>query len=140
MVPVPSPSPEGEPIPGGEVGGGDIRGCWTADRGLYGPHQLTFCIGGFTGSNYMVTGNGLDCRARLAWRHTVGGYSFAMRRSRCGWGTDWTGDRFTCVMRSGGWDGDPRVAVPSQGGSRLDCYYMPAAWGYPPTTFSAYRT
>lgn len=125
-----------------------VEGCWTADRNLYGPYRLRFCLNGGQGS-YHVTGGGLDCRAGLhvspQWG---GGYAVSLRRAHCGRGTDWTADQLSCRLVSDGWGnggyddygrGRPRVAVPTPSRSHLACTYRPAAWGYGTTTFTAHR-
>ncbi|HZT49614.1 MAG TPA: hypothetical protein VFA64_16695 [Hyphomicrobiaceae bacterium] len=124
---VPSPTPAG-----------GITGCWAADRSLYG-YRLSFCVYPYGDASYTVTGSGLHCHARLEWDATWGGYRFAMSRTSCGHGMDWTADTFTCVFSAGYGHGIGRMPVPSQGG-RLDCTYRPAVWGYGARNFSAHRT
>jgi len=118
-----------------------IAGCWTADRNLYGPYSLRFCINEQADGSYTVIGGGLRCNARLTGQQIWGGgYSFTMSRAHCGRGTDWTADTFTCHLMSGRSDG-PRIAVPDTTGlARLTCTYIPAVWGYSWTQFSADRT
>ena len=125
MVPTPTPA-------------GGVTGCWAADRNLYG-YRLSFCVHHHGGATYTVTGNGLHCHARLGWQQAWGSYGFAMRRTSCGQGMDWTADTFNCVLK-GGWDNEAfgRMPVPSQR-SHLDCTYRPAVSGYRPTSFSAHR-
>jgi hypothetical protein len=139
-IAVPSPGPAG------------IQGCWSADRTLYGPYQLTFCLDKFGGS-YQVTGGGLNCHADLTWWKGWNGYRFAMERAKCGRGTDWTADSFTCQVKyepvySGrSTDEDegfePKIAVPSPSPdpevAKLDCRYKPSVIGYPSRRFTAYR-
>jgi hypothetical protein len=138
-IAVPSPGPAG------------IQGCWSADRMLYGPYQLTFCVDRFGGS-YQVTGGGLNCRAELTWWKGWNGYRFAMERAKCGRGTDWTADSFVCEVkyepvysgRSADEDDsgfEPKIAVPSPDPSvaKLDCRYKPSVLGYPSRRFAAYR-
>jgi hypothetical protein len=115
-----------------------ITGCWAADRDLYG-YSLRFCVHPGGNASYTVRGSGLHCHARLDWDETWGGYRFAMNRTSCGHGMDWTADTFTCALNAGYGQGIGRMPVPSHG-SRLDCTYRPAVWGYRPTSFSAHRT
>jgi hypothetical protein len=127
-----------------------LNGCWLADRDLYGPYQLSFCLDRFGGS-YRVTGGGLDCRADLTWRKSWNGYRFTMQRATCGNGTDWTADSFSCEVRATpvvhGAPSDeglePKIAVPSPrpepAAAKLDCRYKPAVFGYPSRRFAAYR-
>jgi hypothetical protein len=139
-IAVPSPAPAG------------IQGCWEADRSLYGPYRLSFCLDRVGGS-YQVTGGGLDCRAELTWWKGWNGYRFAMERATCGRGTDWTADSFTCEvrfepayngLRTGNDEGglEPKIAVPSPtpdpNVAKLDCRYKPAVAGYPSRRFAAY--
>lgn len=133
-------------------GSAGIQGCWSADRMLYGPYQLSFCLDRFGGS-YRVTGGGLNCRAELTWWKGWNGYRFAMERAECGRGTDWTADSFTCVVkvepvyynRNTEDDGglEPKIAVPSPSPDpetmKLDCRYKPSVFGYPAKRFAAYR-
>ena len=140
-IAVPSPGPAG------------IQGCWTADRDLYGPYQLSFCLDRFGGS-YRVTGGGLNCRAELTWWRGSNGYRFAMERATCGNGTDWTADSFTCEVKAepvtyGNRTAEddeglePKIAVPSPTPDpqtvKLDCRYKPSVFGYPAKRFAAYR-
>lgn len=138
-IAVPSPGPAG------------IQGCWSADRMLYGPYQLTFCLDR-SGGSYRVTGGGLNCRAELTWWKGWNGYRFAMERAECGRGTDWTADSFTCEVRyepvyynrSTEDEGfEPKIAVPSPSPDpenvKLDCRYKPSVFGYPAKRFAAYR-
>lgn len=140
-IAVPSPGPAG------------IQGCWSADRDLYGPYQLSFCLDRFGGS-YRVTGGGLNCRAELTWWKGWNGFRFAMERAECGRGTDWTADSFTCEVRyepvyynrSGSEDEaglEPKIAVPAPTPdpsiASLDCRYKPSVFGYPAKRFAAYR-
>ena len=139
-IAVPSPGAKG------------IEGCWSADRDLYGPYQLSFCLDRFGGS-YRVTGGGLNCRAELTWWKSWKGYRFAMERAECGRGTDWTADSFTCEVKydpvydnrtsedEGGLEA--KIAVPSPSPdptlAKLDCRYKPSVFGYPAKRFAAYR-
>jgi len=130
----------------------DISGCWSADRELYGSYHLSFCLGHGSG-NYTVTGGGLDCQAAIAWRKGWFGYSFALNRSYCGGGTDWSGDTFNCSLEPafdvyGNTGADPyvlkpKVAVPVGPGTDryvLSCHYQPAVAGWGPQDFTAFRS
>lgn len=117
-----------------------IDGCWSADRHLYGPYQLTFCPSGGGGGHYTVSGDGLHCSATLTWFQIGGYYQFAMRRAHCGRQTDWTADTFSCLLTPERGAGSGRVAVPSPGYGQLKCNYRPAVWTHPATKFSAYRS
>jgi len=115
-----------------------IAGCWTSDGKLYGDYRLSFCVQPFGTANYTVTGNGLYCHAALGWQETWGTYGFAMRRTACGQGMDWSPDTFSCVLKPQ-WNNGPVGAMPIQSG-QLECSYRPSVWGYGPTVFSAHRT
>lgn len=142
------PSPHGD---------GDIEGCWTADRHLYGPYKLRFCVRA-DGGSYRVTGGGLNCRAGLDWTQTPRGYRFTLDRASCGRRTDWSADSFTCeatyrpaLMPDGEGYGPggygfedkktPKVAVPSHDEEIevLSCRYKPSVPGYPMKRFNAVR-
>jgi hypothetical protein len=121
---------------------GDVHDCWTANRSLYGPYKLTFCLrSGYTGKtgSYQVTGGGMRCDGALNWgKDWTGGYWVHLSRSYCGGGTDWSADRMTCNFKPE-WDpyaGRNRVFVPTPS-RRLTCLYQPVVWGYKWTTFEA---
>jgi hypothetical protein len=114
-----------------------ITGCWSSDGSLYGSYRLSFCVPRYGGATYTVSGNGLYCHATLGWQESWGTYGFAMRRTTCGQGVDWSPDTFSCVLKSG-WNSGPVGAMPVQGG-QLVCNYRPSVWGYGSTTFSAHR-
>ena len=115
----------------------DITGCWTSDGKLYGDYRLSFCVQPYGSATYTVRGNGLYCHAALGWHESWGSYGFAMRRTACGEGMDWSPDTFSCVLKTG-WNRPPIGAMPVQSG-RLECSYRPSVWGYGPTLFSAHR-
>lgn len=139
---VPTPSP------------GDVAGCWSADRAIYGPYRLSFCTNGYAGS-YRVTG-GLTCEGavRISTRGD-GTVSVRLGHGRCNGRTDWSADHMECRPRHAGvWNGwqsgqsgsnrdvaSPQVAVPrppypyppGPGWSdRMDCTYFPVVAGYRP--------
>jgi len=115
-----------------------IAGCWTSDGRLYGDYRLSFCVQPYGTATYTISGNGLHCHAALGWQESWGSYGFAMRRTTCGEGMDWSPDTFRCVLKAG-WNGWPIGAMPVQSG-RLVCNYRPSVWGYGPTAFSAHRS
>jgi hypothetical protein len=114
-----------------------ITGCWSSDGNLYGGYHLSFCVQSYGGASYTVSGDGLYCHSALGMQENWGTYGFAMRRTTCGQGVDWSPDTFSCVLKPG-WNGGPIGSMPIQGG-RLDCTYRPSVWGYGPTSFSAHR-
>jgi len=131
-------------VPTVPVAGGDIRGCWHADQRLYGAYNLNFCIGQGAGS-YTVRGGGLDCQAGLSWNRTYYGmYEVALRESRCGSGTDWSADTFTCHLEPviDPYAQKPQVFVPipSPARSVLTCTYRPSVAGWDPQSFTASRS
>jgi hypothetical protein len=123
-------------------GDASVKGCWHADRNLYGPYRLRFCLGSGQSGSYRVTGGGLYCHGELTWsRDHRGRVNVSLARSSCGAGQDWTADRFTCDVTSGGYadTGKPRIMVPAPGRG-LSCTYMPVVWGYPWKSFQASRS
>jgi hypothetical protein len=123
-------------VPDHDTGG--VDGCWRADRLLYGPYRLTFCMDRHGSGRYSIRGGNLYCDAGLSWYADRGTLRVAMQRARCGPFTDWTADRITCHVTYADAHSGHRVAVPSRG--ELRCVYRPAVPGYPRTDFSAYRT
>jgi hypothetical protein len=115
-----------------------IDGCWRANQYLYGRYSLTFCANAWGGGHYIVSRDGLDCRAGLTWFRLGGSYQFAMQRAHCSHRTDWTADMFNCSLRYHHSGGPGRMEVPS-GRGHLSCTYAPAVWGHSWTTFSAHR-
>ncbi|MFO1170799.1 MAG: hypothetical protein U1E49_07480 [Hyphomicrobiaceae bacterium] len=117
-----------------------LGGCWTADRELYGPYQLSFCIEADGSGTYQVTGGKLDCSANLEWNENKASFRFDMDRATCGNGTDWTADSFTCLVSID--PVAPQIAAPAEDAettNRLDCTYNPAVAGYKTERFDALR-
>ena len=128
------------PSPGGDYGG-NVTGCWQAGGKLYGQYRLSFCLVGYQGGTYHVSGRNLHCSGTLTWKDGWwGGTDVRLSRSNCGGsGTDWTADKFTCQFKGGPFNKHSTqvyMPVPSR---ELDCTYVPAVWGYPWTTFRANR-
>jgi len=115
-----------------------ITGCWMSDGRLYGDYRLSFCIQPYGAATYTISGNGLHCHAALGWQENWGSYGFAMRRTTCGEGMDWSPDTFSCVLKTS-WNGWPIGAMPVER-ARLACSYRPSVFGYGPTSFSAHRS
>jgi hypothetical protein len=131
---------------------GTLLGCWSADRHLYGPYQLRFCMHDNGYGTYEVVGGSwggrLECRGNVYWHQYGNKLSVQMTRSHCGNNTDWTADSFSCqvpygdlrqiAQRNGG--SEPRIMVPERTPShRLSCTYRPSVDGYWPTWFRAVR-
>ncbi|MFT4151741.1 MAG: hypothetical protein QM656_16190 [Paracoccaceae bacterium] len=132
--------------PGGVV----AAGCYRADRNLYGPYRLQFCLQSPRGT-YTVTGQGAACRGRA--NYTVSGTTIRVRleRSSCGNGQAWTAATISCrpqrlmdvilgeifgrsVNQSG------RVMVPDTPAVRtMRCTYNPDHPGSPNQGFTANR-
>jgi hypothetical protein len=113
-----------------------LTGCWDADRNLYGPYRLRFCLNGYEEGTYRVKGGGHTCHGRLSWTRDPfwGGPKVQLSEASCSGGTEWTADRFTCALKGGG---DARVMVDSR---RLECTYVPAVAGYGWKFFQANRS
>lgn len=140
MVAVPSPTPGG----GGGLPGLGIAGCYTVSPQLYGPYNMSFCLGGGRGSTYHVIGGGLNCNGNLNWSTQGRNVSINLQRSTCGRGQDWSADRMSCTVV--GFVGAilPKVVVPSRPGipgfGDLNCTYYPSERGYHPMTVRARRS
>lgn len=142
-------------------GPGNISGCWSIDRAIYGPYHLSFCTNGYAGT-YRVTG-GLNCEGavRVSSRGD-GSVTVRLGHGRCNGRTDWSADYMECRPRHGGgwtnWQGghsgssrfgaSPQVAVPRvpapyppqpDWSSRMDCTYYPVVAGYRPIGVSLRR-
>ncbi len=141
------------PSPGG---GGGSQGCYRVSHTIYGPYRMSFCLNRGRAGTYQVTGGGLNCNGGLDWYDQNNGrVEIDLHRSRCGSGTDWTGDSLSCRISGwrpftqggvGGAIGNAivgaiqnQVAVPAPSYSSLNCTYRPAAGGYAPMSVTANR-
>ena len=136
-------------------GGAVVSGCYRADRPLYGPYRLDFCLR-YTGrGTYSVKGPELVCEGRLTWRAEGDTVTIALRRQSCNLGRAWAAAEVTCRPRSllsaildelirelVGRDGQrPRVVVPdSPTVGRLNCTYYPTVNAAAPRQFFANRS
>lgn len=143
------------PAPGG---GGGLQGCYRISHTIYGPYRMSFCLNRGRAGTYQVTGGGLNCNGGLDWYDQNNGrVEIDLHRSRCGSGTDWTGDSLSCrisgwrppLVQGGGVAGvignalagaiQSQVGVPAPSYSSLNCTYRPAAGGYAPMSVTANR-
>jgi hypothetical protein len=135
------------PAPGGGGGSGSwgLTGCYDIQGKIYGPYRMSFCLRGNGGGSYQVNGGGLNCNGGLDWYTGKGNrVDIDLYRSKCGRGTQWTGDSLNCRstwnLLGGGGGKKPTVAVPVPGGgNRLNCTYNPQASGYYPTQVTAIK-
>lgn len=134
-------------LPGGAV----VAGCYQADRGLYGPYPLTFCLAGK--GSYKVRGDGLRCDGRLNWRTEGRDVAIRLLRQSCNRGLAWAEGNVTCrprslldvilseLLKDGAGPAQGRVVVPDAPPAvrMLRCTYTPTVKGQPKLTFVARR-
>lgn len=136
-------------------GGAFISGCYRADRQLYGPYRLVFCVERNRRGTYSVQGPKLRCEGRLTWRSNDRAINISLRRQSCNMGMAWAAARIECRPRSllsvildelirdlGREPGDrARVVVPDRPTvGRLTCTYMPTVAGTRDRQFFANRS
>lgn len=132
-------------VPGGAL----VAGCYRADRGLYGPYTLTFCLR--KKANYSVKGAGLECKGSLAWETRGRDVKITLNRGKCNGNRAWAEASITCRPRSlldlilsdlldKRKNDTGRVLVPAPAQVRaLRCLYSPTVEGNKPATFVAKR-
>jgi hypothetical protein len=79
-------------------GGARVAGCYKADRGLYGPNVLTFCLQ--RRGIYAVRSDNLSCDGRLTWATEGRDVTINLRRQRCNRGLAWAEGNIVCRPRS----------------------------------------
>ena len=136
-------------------GGAFVSGCYRADRQLYGPYKLVFCVERNRRGTYSVQGPRLRCEGRLSWRSNDRAININLRRQTCNMGMAWAAARIECrprsllsvildeLLRDLGRDaGDrTRVVVPDRPTvGRLNCTYMPTVPGTKDRQFFANRS
>lgn len=77
-------------VPGGAL----FTGCYAVQQRLYGPYRMTFCLE--QRGTYSVRGGGVRCDGRLNWSAKGRDININLRRTSCGQGVAWSGDRMTC--------------------------------------------
>lgn len=132
-------------VPGGAV----VTGCYKADRGLYGPYAVSFCLQ--RKGTYAVRGEGLKCDGRLTWATRGRDVKITVNRARCNGNRAWAEASITCKPRSAldlilsdlldkRKDTSGRVLVPAPTQVRtLRCVYTPTVAGNRPASFVANR-
>lgn len=132
-----------------------ISGCYRADRPLFGPYQLTFCIDPGRRGGYSVRGPQLSCDGRLGWTLADDTIVLGLRRQSCNNHRAWAAAKIQCkprgllsvildelirdLTRGGGDKG--RVVVPDRPTiGRLTCTYYPTVPGVAPRNFRASRS
>ncbi len=130
-------------VPGGTA---SVRGCYDADRTIYGPYRVSFCLQ--RPGSYKVRGGGVRCDGTLSWK-TSGKYVKAdFRRQSCNRGVAWEAGSMTCRPRSAldiliealnqKNSGSGRVIVNDEPRVKvLKCTYFPRVAGEKPTAFFA---
>lgn len=78
--------------------GAVVGGCYQADRQMYGPYSLSFCLErkGF----YQIRGGGVRCTGKLNWEASGRDVAMLLRKQSCGAGQSWAEARVTCRPRS----------------------------------------
>jgi hypothetical protein len=141
-------------VPDAPQGGAFVDGCYRADRPLYGPYRLRFCVGDWGFGTYAVQGPRLVCEGRLSWRVSGSAVTFDLRRQSCNMGRAWAAAEIACRPRSllsaildelirdmvGAGAARPRVVVPDRPTvGRLACSYYPTVQGAAVREFFANR-
>lgn len=119
-------------------GGAIFSGCYRVSTRLYGPYRMTFCLQ--QRGKYQVTGGGITCNGTLDWRVSGRDITVQLRRTSCGNGVAWSGDRMVC--RGAGLLGGiiGFVIVPNVPNiAALRCTYTPTERQQPPVTIVARR-
>jgi hypothetical protein len=133
-------------VPGGAL----VSGCYKADRNLYGPYRLTFCLQ--RKGIYAVRGDGLRCDGTLTWKTKGRDVNITFRRQSCNRGLVWAEANIVCRPRDAldllldelldrlQRSGDKRLVVPANPFvAKLRCDYRSPIVGIRPTTFLAIR-
>ena len=133
-------------VPGGAL----VSGCYRADRNLYGPYRLTFCLQ--RKGIYAVRGDGLRCDGRLTWKTKGRDVRIALRRQSCNRNLAWAEASIICRPRNAldllldellgqlNRSGDMQVVVPDHPSvGRLRCTYYPTVAGNRAIAFFAIR-
>lgn len=128
--------------------GAYVDGCYRADRGLYGPYRLTFCLQ--RKGTYAIRATGVACDGRLTWRAEGRDVFIDLKRQSCHNGQAWSAGSISCRPRSLldlilsellDKQTDPktgRVMVPDTPQVRqMRCTYLPSVPGKPRLTFVA---
>lgn len=145
-------TPEARVVVPDAPGGAFVAGCYKADRTLYGPHWLTFCLE--RRGTYTVRGGGLVCDGRVNWNVSRGEVSITLRRQSCNRNLAWAEADIVCRPRGlvsalldellrellGGKSNKPRVVVPDRPTiGKLSCTYYPTVAGAGTREFFARR-
>jgi len=118
-------------------GGIPVSGCFRADRPLFGPYQLTFCLD--RRGTYQVRGGGIRCDGQLTSRTSGRDILVDIHRTSCGNRRAWEAATMEC-RHTGGLLGQLAgriLDVPRL--SSLRCTYHPSVPNRGPRTFTANR-
>lgn len=105
-----------------------VRGCFAANRQLFGPYNFSFCLQ--RRGTYTVRGRGLSCDGRITWWTAGRDIHVDIHRTSCGRGLAW--ERATMDCRPSG-----RILGIILG--NLRCTYHPTVRGERRQTFTARR-
>lgn len=145
-------TPEARVVVPAAPGGAFVAGCYKADRNLYGPYRLTFCLE--RRGSYAIRGGGLVCDGRLTWKASGGEVDITLRRQSCNRNLAWANATLVCRPRGlvsaildelvrdllEGTTKKPRVVVPDRPTvGRLTCVYYPTVPGAKTREFFARR-
>ncbi|MFO1090505.1 MAG: hypothetical protein U1E46_13110 [Hyphomicrobiales bacterium] len=143
------------PIPAGDV---KVKGCWWSSV-LYGRYRIKFCLNGGEDGSYRVEGAGLTCKGDLDWFRNGREVRVLLNRGRCNGATDWSRDKFNCMVDVYGSvpgalveqaQAQPQMRMPtpampmpgpgySEYADRMSCVYMPSKGPWTNTRFNARR-
>jgi hypothetical protein len=144
------PGPEARVIVPDLPEGAVVNGCYRADRKLYGPYTLSFCL--VKRGTYRVRGDdGIRCDGRLTWRTKGRDVVADLKRQSCNRGVAWAAGRIECRPRNlldvildellnDQKKGSERVIVPDSPRVKwLRCIYKATVEGERNRTFNARR-
>jgi hypothetical protein len=144
------PGPEARVIVPDLPEGAVVNGCYRADRKLYGPYTLSFCL--TKRGTYRVRGDdGIRCDGRLNWRTKGRDVVVDLKRQSCNKGVAWAAGRIECLPRNlvdiildelidERKQGSAKVIVPDSPRVKwLRCVYKPTVEGERNRTFNARR-
>lgn len=114
-----------------------VNGCFRANRTLFGPYRLTFCLD--RRGTYQVRGGNVSCDGRLTWRTAGRDILIDLQRTSCGGGRAWEAASMECRHTGGllGQIAGQILNIPQL--RTLTCTYFPTVPGVGTRTFTASR-